>query len=139
MSSADVQLRLMKWWDGQNWLPEALAQGESVKGGLQLRAGRLALLSVTEVSPLASKDGNTTCNVRVKIRWDFPEALQELQRVQEIVALRFPKGLLPGQAAELNCRFMRQGWRWELVAAESSGGGKLPLPKQVPGPLDWLF
>ena len=139
MSSADVQLRLMKWWDGKHWLPEALAYGESIKGGLQLHAGELTLVAVTRVTPPYSKGGVTTCVVRAKVRWNFPESLQELQRVREIVAVRFQKGLAPGQVAEMTCTFTRTGWRWELVAAESSWGEKLPVTGRSRGLLDWLF
>ena len=139
ISSAAVQLRLMQWWDGKHWLPEALARGEAVKGGLQLHAGELNLVGVTGVTPPESMDGVTTCAVRVKVRWDVPENLQELQRVQEIVALRWPKGLAPGQVGEMTCTFTRKGWRWELVAADSPWGGQLPVTGQHRGPLDWLF
>ena len=139
MSSADVQLRLMKWWDGTHWLSEALAQGESVPGGLLLKAGELTLVDVIRVTPPVSKAGVTTSVVRVKVRWDFPETLQELRRVKEIVALRFTKGLAPGQVAELNCTFIRSGWRWELVAAESPWGGKWPVTGQSQSLLEYLF
>lgn len=139
MSNADVQLRLMKWWDGKHWLPEALAHGESVKDGLQLHVGELTLVDVTSVTPPDAKNGVTTCAVRVKVRWDFPEDLQELQRVKEIVALRFAKGPAPGQVVEMTCTFTRKGWRWELVSAESPWGGKLPVTGQSPGLMDWLF
>ncbi len=139
MSSADVQLRLMKWWDGKRWLPEALAHGEAVKGGLRLRAGALELMEVMAVTPAEAEEGVVTCAVRVKVTWAFPENLQELLRVKEIVALRFPKGLAPGQTTEIPCRFRRPGWRWELVSAESPWGGKLPVVPENPSPLDWLF
>lgn len=139
MSSADVQLRLMNWWDGKRWLPEALAHGESIKGGLQLNAGELELVDVTGVSPPETKEGATTCTVRVKVRWTFPEDLQEVLRVKEILALRFTKGLAPGQAGEMTCAFTRKRWRWELVSAVSPWGGKLSVPPPSPGPLDWLF
>jgi hypothetical protein len=139
MSSADVQLRLMKWWDGKHWLPEALAHGEAAKGGLQLHAGELTLVEVTGVSPAETKDGITTCVVRARVRWDVPPNLQELIRVREIVALRFPKGPLPGQIAEMTCAFTRKGWAWELVSAESPWGGRLPASAQSPDPMRWIF
>ena len=139
MSSADVQLRLMKWWDGKQWLPEALAHGEPGRGGLQLHAGELALVEVTGVSPVETRDGATVCSVRAKVRWDVPADLKEILRAREIVGLRFSRGLMPGQAAETTCRFARKGWKWELVSAESPWGGKLPLAAQSPGPMDWIF
>lgn len=139
MSSAEVQLRLMQWWDGQHWLPEALAHGESVKGGLQLHAGELTLVDVTRVTRTEIRDGVTTCAVRAKVRWDFPENLRELHRVREIVDLRFVKGLTPGQVTEMTCTFTRKGWRWELVSAESPWGGKLAVLGQSRSLLDCLF
>jgi hypothetical protein len=139
MSSADVQLRLMKWWDGKHWLPEALAHGEQVKGGLQVHAGELALVDVTSVTASLAKVGVTGCAVHAKVRWDFPADLQELLRVKEIIALRFGKGLTPGQAGEMTCVFTQQGWRWELVSAEAPGGGRLSVSRQSPGFLDWVF
>ena len=139
MSSADVQLRLMKWWDGKQWLPEALAHGEPGRGGLQLRAGELALVEVSGVSPVETRDGATVCSVRAKVRWDVPADLKEILRAREIVGLRFSRGLMPGQVAETTCRFARKGWKWELVSAESPWGGKLPLAAQSPGPMDWIF
>lgn len=139
MSSADVQLRLMKWWDGKHWLPEALAHGEASKAGLLLHAGALTLVDVTEVSLIDTKAGVPSCKVRARVRWDFPEDLQELLRVKEIVALRLVKGLTPGQAAEMTCTFTRKGWSWELLTADTAWGGKLPLTKPSPSPLDWLF
>ena len=139
LSSADVQLRLMKWWDGRSWLPEALAQGESVKGGLRLHSGELVLVEVVRVVPLPLKDGDPACSVRVKVRWDFPGDLQELLRTQEIVALRLPKGPAPGQAAEMACTFIRKGWRWELASAESPWGDPAAAASSSRSPLDWLF
>jgi hypothetical protein len=139
MSSADVQLRLMKWWDGKTWLPEALARGEAGQGGLQLRAGELTLAEVTNVSPLNTKEGVTTCTVRTKVRWDFPDELQELQRVKEIVALRFAKGIMPGQVAEMTCTFTQKGWHWELVSVEPPWGERLPVRTQSPNLMDWIF
>lgn len=139
MSSADVQLRLMKWWDGRQWLPEALAHGEPAKGGLRLQAGRLELVEIASVSPAAAKDGVTTCSVRAKVRWEIPPGSQEILRVREIVGLRFSRGLLPGQAAEVACTFARKGWRWELASAKSPWEGELSQAKPSPGPMDWIF
>lgn len=136
MSSADVQLRLMKWWDGGHWLPEALVHGQPVKGGLQLRSGALILV---EAAPVAAKADAAACLVQARIRWDFPEELQELHRVKAIIDLRMPKGLSPGQVGEVACSFTRKGWRWELVSATSSWDGRLTLDGPRPGPLDWVF
>lgn len=139
MSSADVQLRLMKWWDGRQWLPEALAHGEPVKGGLLLQAGELGLVAVTHVSPAEVRGGLATCTARAKVRWEVPAASQEILRVREIVGLRLPKGLLPGQAAEMTCTFARRGLRWELTSAEFPWAGRLPLAKRSLDPIDWIF
>jgi hypothetical protein len=139
LSSADVQLRLMKWWDGRNWLPEARAHGESAKGGLRLHGGKLNLVEVVGVAPPPAKGGEPACRLRVKVRWDFPEDLQELLRVQEIVGLRFPKGPAPGQSAEMACTFVRKGWRWELVSLESTWGEQVATGPARRSLLDWLF
>ena len=139
MSSADVQLRLMKWWDGKHWLPEALANGEPVKGGLRLRAGSLVLAQITQVSPAASRNGITFCSVRARVRWDVPASLQELFRVREIVALRFARGLLPGQEAELVCTFTLKGWRWELASAQAPWAGELPVATRGLDVMDLVF
>lgn len=139
LSSADVQLRLMKWREGNRWMPEALARGEEAKNGLRLRAGVLSLVELTQVGAAEVKDGQTTCVVKCRVRWDLPEDLQELLRVKEIVELRLPKGLGPGQTGEIACTFRRDGWRWELVSITSPWGGDLDLKAQPKGWFDWLF
>jgi hypothetical protein len=141
MSSADVQLRLMKWWDGKQWLPEALAHGEREKGGLRLHAGELVLAEVAGVGAPEVKDGVTRCTVRLRVRWDVPEALQELFRVKEIVGLRMPRGLVPGQAEAWTCVLVRRGWDWTPLQAETKRGAKLAGLDKVARhrPLDWLW
>ncbi len=141
MSSADVQLKLMNWWDGKTWLPAALANGDPARGGLRLRPGSLELLEVAGVGPIETQGSDARCQVRLKVRWDFPAGLEEVRRVQEIVGLRLPKGIRPGQSAILTCLFVRHGWLWDLVSAESPWGGKLSrLPQeQVWKQVDWLY
>jgi len=139
MSSADVQLRLMKWRDGKAWLPEALAHGEAVKEGLRLDGGELVLGEVRIVEAQPAEAGRSGCRVRVAVRWELPEELQELLRVREIVGLRLPKGPGPGQTGELTCVLARRGWRWELVSADSPWEGKLPVGAGRPKPWSWLF
>ncbi|HWQ08981.1 MAG TPA: hypothetical protein VN436_07735 [Holophaga sp.] len=139
MSSADVQLRLMKWWDGRHWLSEALAHGEPVKGGLRLRSGTLALVEVVHVSPSVPKGDATVCQVRARVRWEAPAGLEELFRVREIVGLRAAKGLLPGQSAELVCTFTQKGWRWELTSVQAPWAGELPLATPGLDPVDLVF
>jgi hypothetical protein len=139
MSSADVQLRLMKWRDGHRWLPEALTHGEQIKEGLRLHSGRLSLVDIVHVGPAESQGEKAVCTVLCKVRWDFPDDLQELLRVRQIVELRLPKGLEPGQTGEIACTFTRTGWRWELLSMESPWGGKLDVKAQSPGWFDWFF
>lgn len=139
LSSADVQLRLMKWREGNRWMPEALARGEETKSGLRLRSGVLTLVDLARVGGAELKDGQTTCTMTCRVRWDLPEDLQELLRVREIVELRLPKGLGPGQTGEIICTFRRNGWRWELVTLTSPWGGNLDLKAQPKGRFDWLF
>ncbi len=139
MSSADVQLRLMKWREGNRWMPEALSRGEESKGGLRLRSGELRLVDITRVGPAEIQEGATVCTVSCRVRWDFPQELQEMLRVKEIVELRLPKGLGPGQTGEVACTFKQVGWRWELSSVDSPWGGKLDLKAEPRGWFDWLF
>jgi hypothetical protein len=139
MSSADVQLRLMKWWDGKNWLPSALAHGVPGRTGLRLHSGEVMLVTIKRVDPLEIKDNETLCKVRCQVRWNLPEELQELFRVREIVGLHLPGTLGPGQGAETTCVFSRHGWQWELVSAESPWGGKLKESPRIKGWMDWVF
>jgi len=135
MSSADVQLRLMKWWDGKEWLPEALTMGRVMKGGLQLSSGELVLGDLIELAG----EAEGRCRIRIGVRWELPEELQELYRVREIVALRMPKGPAPGQTAEFACAFVREGWRWEVSSAQSPWGERLNAKATRRGPLDRLL
>lgn len=139
MSSADVQLRLMKWREGEAWLPTALACGTPGKGGLHLRAGELDLVDIVKVSPVRMENGQRLCQVTCTVRWALPEDLQELLRVKDIVELKLPKGLGPGQSGRIVCTFAQQGWQWELASAESPWGGTLePMPRARTW-ADWLF
>jgi hypothetical protein len=139
MSSADVQLRLMQWWDGKNWLPMALAHGVPIKGGLRMDPGGLELVGVTQVGPAETKESLTICRVRVEVRWKVPDDLQEILRVREIVGLRLPKNLTPGQSGESLCTFTQDGWRWRLVSAESPWGGKWDVPLRTLNWMDLIF
>lgn len=139
MTSADVQLRLMEWWDGKSWSPAALAQGEPTKQALKLRTGQLVLVGVSRVSPVETAGGEALCRIRADVRWDVPEGLQELVRVKEIVQLRLPKGLAPGQTVPITCVFARRGWRWELVSAQSPWGGELKVPARPRRAVEWFF
>jgi hypothetical protein len=139
MSSADVQLRLMNWWDGKNWLPAALALGSPVKSGLHLHSGELELTGVASVGPLETQNELGLCKVRARVRWNAPEELREILRVKEIVGLRLPKGLQPGQSGDLLCSFAQDGWRWRLVSAESPWGGSWNIPLRNRTWLDLVF
>ncbi len=138
MSSADVQLRLMKWWDGKNWLPEALARGGAGKGGLHLRAGELTLVDITRVGTAEIQKDQVVCQVRFKVRWDFPKDLQEMLRVKDIVNLRMPKGPAPGQGTEVTCTFIEHGWQWIPAPVESPWGGKWERKVDKPW-MEWIF
>jgi len=75
MSSADVQLRLMKWWDGGNGCRKRWPTA-NLQGRLRLHAGELTLVDITHVGSAETQDDQTICRVQFKVRWDVPQDLQ---------------------------------------------------------------
>src|SRR5512142_884357 len=71
LSSQDMQLKLMRWRDSKNWLPDALAQGEPQKHGLRLRAGYLTVEDLSAIGPAQTVGGLVTCQVKLRVRWQF--------------------------------------------------------------------
>jgi len=139
LSSQDMQLKLMKWRDSKSWLPLALALGEQKKEGLVLNSGQLVLEEVIAVGPAVKQNGVSRCLVKLRVRWQFPDALHELYRVREHVDLKLPKSFLPGQPIEMVCTFQQRGWGWELVKLEPEVNRRTKLPLTREGLSRWFY
>jgi len=139
LSSQDMQLKLMKLRDDKNWLPQALALGEARKQGLLLYSGSVTIDEVLSVGPAQHQGEVICCQVRLRVRWAFPEALQELYRVRELVGLKLPKTLLPGQSSIITCTLMQKQWNWELVNIQPALSGQIKLPAHPEGLSALLF
>ena len=139
LSSQDMQLKLMKLRDDRNWLAQALALGEPRKQGLQLHSGGLVVEEILSVGPAQLQGASQRCQVRIRVRWAFPEALQELYRVRELVDLKLPKDFLPGQSTLVTCTFVQRGWNWELIQIEPALSAKTTLPPRSGGIGGWFY
>jgi hypothetical protein len=139
LSSQDMQLKLMKLRDDRNWLPQALALGEPRKHGLLLHSGTMTVEEVLSVGSAQLQGASQRCQVRIRVRWVFPEALQELYRVRELVDLRMPKDFLPGQSTIVTCTFVQRDWTWELATIEPALSAKVAMPARQGGIAEWLY
>jgi hypothetical protein len=139
LSSPDMQLKLMKLRDDKNWLPAALALGELRKQGILLYSGSFVPEEILSVGPAQTQGSTTRCQVKIRARWVFPEILQELYRVRDLVGLKLPKTWLPGQSVVVTCTFMQRGWDWDLVAVDPELIGRIERPMHPEGLAGWFF
>jgi hypothetical protein len=139
LSNADAQLRLMKLRDEHNWLPSALALGEPTKQGLRLKAGAVVVEEAVSVGPLQLDKEGPRCDVQLRMRWVLPESLNEIYRVRDILDLKLPANLLPGQSRMVSCRFVQRKGLWELVSLDPELTGRSRIAAHPAGIMGWLF